>query len=331
MGVKLRADRLISFLMLLQSRGKVTAAEASRELGVSVRTIYRDIEALSMAGVPIYSESGPGGGFGLLDTYRTDLTGLNKAELMALFMISIPGPLDQLGVAQDLKAALLKLYAALPAGRWEEQDDARQRVYVDSTWWFHGDEAVPQLRALRDAVWNNRSITCRCEMMHRFSIRMKLDPLGLVAKGGIWHLVSRVNGKLRVYRISQLSDVDVSDEVFQRPEGFDLPSFWTDYCVRYEQDQSLYPVTLLVKPDILGVLSIYMGQRASSACFLGAGPDGRTTVEVKFESLEAARRILLGLGNAVEVVEPGPLRESMQDYAEQILKVYGSSKGQAST
>lgn len=320
----MRADRLLSLMMLLQSRGKVTATDASRELGVSVRTVYRDIEALSMAGVPIYSESGPGGGFGLLDTYRTDLTGLNDGETKALFMLNIPSPLTQLGVAQDLKAALLKLSAALPAGRRADEDRIRQRVYVDSSWWFNGDESVPQLKALRDAVWTDRTIECRCDIMHRFAIRLKLDPLGLVAKGGIWHLVCRVNGKLRVYRISQLSDIEVTSETFERPEDFDLPGFWKDYCVQYERNQSLYPVKLRVNSSIVGSLSIYLGPRASSLRSLDTDEVRWTTVEVKFESLESARRMVLGLGSAVEVVEPGPLRDSVRDYAEQILQVYGS-------
>ncbi len=344
----MRADRLLSFLMLLQSCGRITAANVASELGVSVRTVYRDVEALSVAGVPIYAESGPGGGISLLDAYRTDLTGLNENEAKALFMLSIPGPLAQLGVEKDLRAAFLKLSAALPARRRADEDIVKQRIHVDSSWWFNRDESVPQLAALRNAVWDDRVIECQCEVMHRFVIQLKLAPYGLVAKGGIWHLVAGLGSKVRVYRVAQLSDVRETNEVFVRPKLFNLASFWKDYCVQYESSRSVCLVRFLVRPDLADVLSIHLGPAASTMRVLGdddgsinhihpgAGlshnddvmPDSndrgpaRTLVQVGFESLEAARRTLLGLGGAVEVLEPESLRDSMRDYAEQILQVY---------
>lgn len=343
----MRADRLLSFLMLLQSRGRMTAADVASELGVSVRTVYRDIEALSMTGVPVYAESGPGGGISLMDAYRTDLTGLNEDETKALFMLSIPGPLAQLGVEKDLQAALLKLSAALPARRRAEEDEVKQRVHVDSSWWFNRDESVPQLAALRDAVWSNGVIQCRCEMMHRFEIGMRLAPYGLVAKGGVWYLVAGLNSKVRVYRVAQLSDVVQTGEVFGRPDGFDLAGFWKDYCARHERSQSTYLVRLLVKSELMGVLSLHLGPAASTMQVLGkedgatmpvhadiGHDDGilqnrravpgevRTLVQVGFESLEAARRVLLGLGGAAKVLEPKSLRDSVRDFAKQVLSVY---------
>lgn len=343
----MRADRLLSFLMLLQSRGRMTAEDVASELGVSVRTVYRDIEALSMTGVPIYAESGPGGGIGLMDSYRTDLTGLSEDETRALFMLSIPDPLAQLGVEKDLRGALLKLSAALPARRRAGEDEVKQRVHVDSSWWFNRDECVPQLTALRDAVWRDRTIQCRCEMMHRFEIPLRLDPYGLVAKGGVWHLVAGLNGKIRVYRVSQLSEVILTDERFDRPDGFDLARFWKDYCAEHERSQALYLVRLRTSSDLVGTLSLHLGPAAGTMQLLASenqadtpvhtevGHDGdalqggrvslraaSVLVQVGFESLEAARRLLLGLGRAVEVLEPEALRDSMRDYAEQILSVY---------
>src|SRR5512136_703550 len=136
----MRADRLLSLLMLLQARGRMTAQELAAELEVSERTIYRDINALSASGVPVYAESGPGGGCALLDSYRTNLTGLDQDEVRALFMLSIPAPLDQLGVSQELRTALLKLSAALPDTRRGDEERTRQRIHLDSTWWFQPEE-----------------------------------------------------------------------------------------------------------------------------------------------------------------------------------------------
>ena len=154
----MRADRLLSLLMLLQARGRMTAQELAQELEVSERTIYRDINALSASGVPVYAESGPGGGCALLDSYRTNLTGLTADEARALFMLSIPAPLDQLGVTQELKAALLKLSAALPEARRSDEERIRQRVYLDSLNWFQDADAVPHLPAIYRAVWDDRKL-----------------------------------------------------------------------------------------------------------------------------------------------------------------------------
>ncbi len=155
----MRADRLISILMLLQSRGRMTARELAEELEVSERTIYRDVEALSGSGVPMYAEHGPGGGLALLDSYRTNLTGLNEDELRALFMMfSGPGALDKLGVHQDLKSALLKLSAALPGASRTDEEEVRNRFYLDWSWWFHHQEPVPHLAALQQALWEQHKV-----------------------------------------------------------------------------------------------------------------------------------------------------------------------------
>ena len=259
----MRADRLLSFLMLLQSRGRMTAADVASELGVSVRTVYRDIEALSMTGVPIYANQGRWG-IGLMDSYRTDLTGLSEDETRALFMLSIPDPWRSWGSKRTC-GRLAQTSAALPARRRAGEDEVKQRVHVDSSWWFNRDECVPQLTALRDAVWRDRTIQCRCEMMHRFEIPLRLDPYGLVAKGGVWHLVAGLNGKIRVYRVSQLSEVILTDERFDRPDGFDLARFWKDYCAEHERSQALYLVRLRTSSDLVGTLSLHLGPAAAYA------------------------------------------------------------------
>src|SRR5512147_1801731 len=200
----MRADRLLSLLMLLQARGRMTAQELAQELEVSERTIYRDINALSASGVPIYAESGPGGGCALLDSYRTNLTGLTADEARALFMLSIPAPLDQLGVTQELKTALLKLSAALPEARRHDEARIRQRIHLDSLGWFQEAGAEPHLQTLYRAVWEDRkvAVTLRLEFgaFLQTQIEQVIAPYGLVAKAGVWHIVAAVDDRLRVYR-----------------------------------------------------------------------------------------------------------------------------------
>src|SRR5512139_384786 len=205
----MRADRLLSLLMLLQARGRMTAQELAQELEVSERTIYRDINALSASGVPVYAESGPGGGCALLDSYRTNLTGLTADEARALFMLSIPAPLDQLGVTQELKAALLKLSAALPEARRHDEERVRQRVYLDSLNWFQAEEAAPYLQTLYRAVWDDRKVAITLRVQFDAFIDAQIEqviaPYGLVSKAGVWHIVAARHGvaqhdQLRVYR-----------------------------------------------------------------------------------------------------------------------------------
>ena len=154
----MRADRLLSLLMLLQTRGQMTAQELAKELEVSERTIYRDMDALSVAGIPIYGEPGPEGGFALLNSYRTNLTGLTEGEVRALFMLSIPAPLADLGVSQELRSALLKLSAALPDSHRRDEAKVRQRFHLDSTWWHQGAEQLPHLSTVHDALWQDRQL-----------------------------------------------------------------------------------------------------------------------------------------------------------------------------
>ena len=197
----MRADRLLSILMILQARGRVTARELAQELEVSERTIYRDIDALSAAGVPVYGEPGRDGGYALLDRYRTDLTGLTEGEVHALFMLSIPAPLADLGISQELKAALLKLSAALPEARRRDHEWMRQRVHLDSTWWNHGEEPVPPLRTIQQAVWEDRRLYLTYRPLFALEMEQLVDPYGLVAKAGTWHLVCSAKGRVRVHRV----------------------------------------------------------------------------------------------------------------------------------
>jgi predicted DNA-binding transcriptional regulator YafY len=323
----MRADRLLSLLMLLQARGRMTAQELAQELEVSERTIYRDINALSASGVPVYAESGPGGGCALLDSYRTNLTGLTADETRALFMLSIPAPLDQLGVTQELKAALLKLSAALPEARRSDEARIRQRIYLDSLNWFQETDAVPHLPVIYRAVWDDRlaAITLRVRFAAFVESHLEqvIAPYGLVAKAGVWHIIAAREDQLRVYRAADVIAARLLDETFTRYADFDLAEFWQGWCEGAERERPRYTVTLRLAPHFVPIAQHYLGGEVRTPIDHTA-PDeqGRVTIRVVFESLEDARARCLSLGYAVEVLEPEALRKSIIDYAEQIRRVY---------
>ncbi len=318
----MRADRLLSLLMLLQARGRMTANALAAELEVSERTIYRDIDALSAAGVPVYGEAGREGGFALLDSYRTSLTGLTEGEVRALFMLSIPAPLAELGVSHELRAALLKLSAALPYARRGAEEWIRQRFHLDSTWWQQGNEPVTHLQIVQQAVWQDRKLHLRYHPLPHIEIEQWVEPYGLVAKAGAGYRVCAHNGRWRVLRVSDLIEARLSDETFVR-QAFDLAAFWKTWCAEREQSYLSYCVVVRVAPGFISWLPTYFGNSICSQ-IAHARPDaeGLIKLELSFESLETARAQLLAFGRDVQVLEPWALRMSMLDFASQIVALY---------
>jgi predicted DNA-binding transcriptional regulator YafY len=305
----------------------MTARQLASELEVSLRTVYRDIDALCIAGVPIYADRGRDGGYALLDSYRTSLTGLNESEVRALFMLSMPSPLRDLGVGKELAAALRKLAAALPASRREEERHVRERFYLDATWWFQGGEPVPHLATVHQAVWEDRwlEIHHRLRYGHIFDLEQRIAPYGLVAKAGVWYVVYAYRGRIRALQVSHLLSARALEERFERPPDFDLRAFWEAWCAEVEAGRPVYRARLRVAPHIASDLAWYLGEGRTRAA-LSAPPQldaaGWTTVEWAFESLDAARACLLALGGAVEVLAPLPLRRAMADYGRQIKMQY---------
>lgn len=324
----MRADRLLSLLMLLQTRGRMTAHALADELEVSERTIYRDITALSTSGVPVYGEAGPDGGFSLVDNYRTSLTGLTEGEVRALFMLNIPAPLADLGVTQELKTALLKLSAALPTSRRADETLVRQRFYLDSTGWKTGAETLPYLQTIQHAVWNDQKLRLTYRPIPTLELEQVVEPYGLVAKAGIWYVVCGQTGRFEVHRVSNLRGVQQMNETFVRETNFDLGGFWQKYCEERDQQHTLYPVRVRVAPNFIAALPYYFGN-SLHAQIEAAQPDheGWITLDLAFSSLEGARDRILDFGRGVEVLKPFALRLSITDYARQILKVYEAEIG----
>ncbi len=329
----MRADRLLSIMMFLQARGRMTAPELARELEVSVRTIYRDMDALSAAGVPVYAERGPGGGCALLDSYRTTLTGLTQDEVRALFMLSIPAPLTELGLDQELRAAMLKLSAALPASRRGDEERVRQRIHLDPVGWFDSNEPVPHLQTIQQALWADRKLHLTYRLPFEARVQWSVEPYGLVAKAGVWYLVCARDDRIRVVRLSGVLGARISDESFERPTDLDLGSFWRTWCLAYEGNRPHYPVIVRASPALLPFLPQHFGDQIRVA-MAAAGPadaEGWLTMSLSFEALEEARARLIAFGAALEVLAPQALRSTVADYAAQIVALYaGSGAGQGS-
>lgn len=320
----MRADRLISMLMLVQARGRMTAGQLADELEVTVRTIYRDVDALSAAGVPLVTDRGPGGGISLLDSYRTSLTGLSEPETRALLMLSIPSPLNQLGVSTELASALRKLAASLPAGRQAEEHRVRGRLLVDPAPWHETGQRAPHLRALHEAVWQDRVVVLTRRVAFGAEISRRVDPLALAAKEGVWHLVCRAEGHLRVHRVEEVVDVTETGDDVDRPAEFDLPRFWARWCEAHAAERARYEVRLKVAPDLASELHFHVGDEARSALAAADDPatDGWITLELAFTSLPAARAQCLAFGAAAEVLEPRALRDTVSDFATQTSQLY---------
>ena len=320
----MRADRLISLLMLLQTKGQMTAQELAERLEVSTRTIYRDLDALSMSGVPVYAERGPQGGCFLMDSYRTNLTGLNEKEVRALFMFTVPGLMADLGVDKASDAAMLKLTASLPAPFQQDAEKVRQRIHLDTAVFFQQAEPTPYLNLIQDAIWQER----RVRMVYRRSdgnwVKRLIDPYGLVAKANVWYTVAGSFGAPFTFRISRIQEASLTESSFERPPDFNLQQFWETWLTRLEENRTRYDVTLTVPPTNTTLLVEAFGEGmyhllTKESELLG---NGRLQLTIPFASPEDACRRLLGLGTAVTILHPPELIEHLTQTARAVAEAY---------
>lgn len=318
----MRASRLVNLLLLLQARGGLTAAELARELEVSVRTIHRDVEELSLAGVPIYAERGPHGGIRLVDGYRTRLTGMTADEAEALFLAGLPGPAAELGLGTVVAAAQLKVMAALPPELRSRASRLVERFHLDAAAWFSADEPVPLLPVLSSAVWDGRRLAISYDR-GRTSVDRVVAPLGLVLKAGVWYVVGVVDGQIRTYRGSRITAVTVLDEAVDRPADFDLAAYWSESSAAYERESPTVDVVVRLPADRLGRLHAAVGDRAmAGAERLGEPADGLIRVRIRLPWPDEVPGQLLAAGSAVEVLEPPEIRERVIASAERIVARY---------
>lgn len=320
----MRADRLLAILLVLQTRGRVSARELAAELEVSERTIYRDISALSTAGVPVYAERGRTGGCGLLPGYRTDMSGLTPTEAQALFMFTGRGAPP--GSEADLRQALRKLLAALPAAARPAAVAARERVVVDAQGWHQPDDEVGCLPAVQEAVWSTRRVRLRYRSADATRPRPTVvDPYGLLVKAGRWYLLGGVNGTERVFRLSRVDDVELLPEAADRPDGLDLDRMWQRLRERLEERGPGSPVRLRVRADQAHRLLRLSARQLAAPTpdpVPPAGPDGWVRLDLTYVALGAARAVLAGFGGDVDVLAPDELADALVELAEEILVRY---------
>ncbi|GGW61934.1 helix-turn-helix transcriptional regulator [Streptomyces caelestis] len=311
----MRASRLLSVLLLLQTRGRMTAQQLADELEVSVRTVYRDMESLAAAGVPLYGDPGHDGGYRLVDGYRTRLTGLTREEAEALSLAGLPGPAADLGFGTVLATAQLKLMAALPDELRDRTDDIRQRFHLDTSGWYAETDPIPHLAAVTDAVWRQHRIRVRYRRWKApQEVTRTLEPYGLVLKSGRWYLVAGRPEPVRTYRVSQILRIQVLQDHFERPPGFDLAAHWHSYLADFDARRHQGDAVVRLSPQILKQLPDLMEPAVARAARDSAGPpgpDGRVQVVIPTESVEHAVGMLLRLGAEAEVVAPTELRAQM--------------------
>lgn len=311
----MRADRLIQIIMLLQTRGKMTTQTLADELDVSRRTILRDVDALSISGIPIYADGGHGGGVALDENYRSRLTGLKELEALTLFVTDNSRSFGELGLSDAARSSLLKLLATLPTQHRNTVDVMRQRILIDPDWWFH--ESTPDFwDDLYQAVFNNRQIEMIYENRQGELNERIVSPYSLVSKSSNWYLIARRDDAYRNYRVSRIHSINVLKTVFERQPDFDLPTFWQNQSEIFTQLIDDYHFTIKVKQERLVFIRTLLPGRT----YITAEGDGWVTLEIGVMSASFARMLLFELGVDAIVLEPAELKAEIIQQAQILVE-----------
>ncbi|QUD87881.1 helix-turn-helix transcriptional regulator [Phenylobacterium montanum] len=322
----MRASRLLSILTTLQAQGHVTAPALAEQCEVSLRTIYRDIDALSAAGVPVYAERGSAGGYRLLDGYRTRLNGLSAQEAAALFLTGLPGPAADLGLGAVMAGAQNKLLAAMPAQLRAGAAQMRARFHLDAPAWFAEAEQPAHLPLVAGAVWDQRRLSMRYQSWRGEKARV-VEPLGLVLKSGAWYMVGQVDGSARTYRVGRILELQVLDQRFARPEDFDLEQHWRESAQRLEAELHRTEARVRFSPMGVRMQEVFLSPYVRGA--IRAEPpdrDGWVVAVMPVGSIRQAASELLRFGAEVEVLEPEALRSSMASIAGRLAEIYAAGR-----
>jgi len=306
----MRADRLLSMLLLLQTRGKLTTQTLAKELGVSRRTILRDIDALSYAGIPIYADGGHGGGVSLDENYRTTLTGLNETEIRALFISENTQLMNDIGLGEATRRLQHKLSAALPLEQQSIVAQVRQRIYLDPAWWWQDDTPLPFWGDLQKAVFEDYRIQAVYENFNGEVAERLLEPYSLVAKAALWYLIAKRDGAYRLYRVARFHSIQIQNMHFERDHGFDLIKFWHEHLKEFRESIAEYTFTLRIHPDRLGFVQSLMPGHFQ---IIQIDPrNGWKTLRFQVESIDLAKMLVFGLGNQAAILDPPELREAIR-------------------
>lgn len=318
----MRADRLLNLLLLLQNQGKMSSRQLAELLEVSERTIVRDIEALSAAGIPVYAERGSRGGWVLADSYRTNLTGMRPEEIVSLLLTNHNELLKDLGIQGDFQAAYQKLLAAAPAPIRQDAELIRERLHIDGAGWHASEEAFPWLSAVQEAVWAQRKLRIRYRKEEGITERI-IHPLGLVVKRNVWYVAAEQepDGELRTFRVSRLEEASLLNETFMRPEGFDLAAYWEQSTARFKSELPRYVAR--VRTTEAGLDRLRKERFIKVLQVENSDNQGQILAEVDLQTLDWACGVILRIGRDAEVLEPQELRERVISEAQAILALYG--------
>lgn len=320
----MRASRLLSILLSLQARGQLTASGMAEELEVSERTIYRDIDQLSAAGIPVIADRGRAGGFKLAEGFRTQLTGFTEGEAEALFLTGLPGPAAELGLSDLMAMARAKLLAALPAGARAAR--VAERFHLDPAGWFRSTEPTTALPVIARAVWNERFLSFRYGPAGE---ARKVGPVGVVLKAGVWYLVAQKGNAFRTYRVGRMAETEALAEAYVRPKDFDLAAWWTRSSREYEVASYRSSAVIRLSPrgrSLVDMLGPYVAQAVAQTAG-DADERGWVRCTIPIESLEYGVRELMRLGDDVEVVSPPALRARMAQTLRETLQRYVARQG----
>jgi predicted DNA-binding transcriptional regulator YafY len=313
----MRAQRLLSILMQLQVNRRMTARDLARKLEVSERTILRDMEALSSAGVPVVADRGAGGGWSLLAEYETKLTGLTPKEIQSLFVSRAPKLAADLGLARASEDAWTKLQVALPPNARRQADFMRQRVLIDPRGWRNPAESASSLPVLLDALWRERQVRFLYDAVLHETGERTVDPLGLVARGSTWYLIAMRDGELRTYRVSRMRQAETLDRPANRPADFDIAAYWERSATEFREKLPQYHAVFLAKPSVMPWIR-YRGWRLEEET-----PQGdQVRVRLRFDAEAEVLQFALSFGADVELLEPADLRARVRDAAQGMLAVY---------
>ncbi len=313
----MRADRLLALVMLLQTRGKMTTQQLAEKMGVSRRTILRDIDALSVSGIPVYTDGGHGGGVALDENYRVTLTGLKESEIRSLFISSNNQLLQDIGLGEAAESSLLKLSAALPTAHQPSVDFIRQRIHIDPLWWWHDGEPLPFWDDLQKTVYEDIYIRAVYESYDGSIGERALEPYSLVAKSSFWYLIAKRDGEFRTYRVSRFHSVTLLDEHFQRDSDFDLANHWQTHLQEFTEALTEYAFTLRIHESRLNFVRWLTPGRFQIS--EPADESGWLTIKVHMESIELAKMLVFGLGNDGVVLEPPELAQAVIEAARAML------------
>lgn len=321
----MRADRLLTILLLLHVHEQLTTPALAERLAVSPRTIHRDLEALAAAGIPVYAERGRRGGWRLVAGYRAQIPPLNAHELGALTVLGMSDTLGAVALGDALQQALHKLSAALPGAQQDAAQIAR-RLHIEAGGWFQTGEPLPWLEPLQQAVWHDQEVQLTYTRGDGTTSTRRVAPYGLVVQAGVWYLVGATAAGLRVFRVGRVQHLVPAGTIFTRPADFDLAAAWHTLRDQFIAQMQVYRATVRVQPEFFPILRQVLSLPADLPTT--TEPDGRLRVDLAFDSLEAACFYMLGCGSLVEVVTPAELRAAVQQEAAALLRRYAADAEQ---